>query len=324
MEKFETHLGKFIYLPFLENNNVGNQIKNFLKEFDEQELDKFINLVNDKIGTNEQIIMTKENNGIKYEIEYDCLQNLIDLIITDFVECKVLRLTSMLQLKGTLTTKTELFLPSKLKVKSAKLYDQPVAYLILSKSGEMYEDYNFTNHNSETVATIFNPNFSNVLTCAVTENGKFVKNKYTVFEGDCCLNDNFRLVQATYLNEEYFNNAEMFKQDFDEERYVNRDLILLDEDSLIYEESVMFKNVEKGIYQVIKRDSIGESAYFGDIVDLDECYVRKYDPNDKGTYNFNNNNSKEVKISKLQLHKILNNDIDIKNIINKNLNNNKE
>ena len=324
MEKFESHLGKFIYLPFLANNNVRTKINKFIKEFDKEELDKFINLINGKIGTNEQIIMTKENNGIKYEIEYDCYQNLIDLIITDFVENKTLRLTSMLQLKGTLTTKTELFLPSQLKVKRAKLYDQPIAYFILSDSGEMYEDCCFTNHNGDTITTIYNPNYSKVLTCSVNEKGQFVKNKYSIFEGDCCLNDNFKLVQATYLNEEYFNDAEMFRQDFDDERFVNRDITLLEDDTLIYEESVMFKNIEKGIYQIIKKDSMGESAYFGDIVDLDECFVRKYDPNDKGNYKFNNKKSNEVKISKLQLHKILNNDIDVNKIINKNHNKSKE
>lgn len=315
---------QFIYLPFLANNNVRNQICNFLDKFDEKQLKTFLDIQEGKLGKNEQILLEKEINGIQYIIEYNCFQNLLDLTIKDQILNRTFRLTSLYQIKAHSTTEINLYLPSKLKSKHTKIGGKKIAYFILSETDELAQDYNFCNQNGDNIFKIFNPSSAKVLICALNDKEKFVKNKTTIYKGEGFISDNLKQVVSTICSEEIFEDEEMFSKDFENERFINRDLTTTDDDYMCYEENVIYKNVDKGLYQVIKKSSIGEDLYFGDFVNNDEYFIREYTPYDKGTFNFNSKKSKEIKITKSQVLKIMNDELDIKKLFSKSNNNEKE
>ena len=307
---------KFIYPAFLSNNNVRNSLINFIERFNTDLIATFLSIQQDRVGSNECIILNKTIDDVNYEIEYDCLNNKIDLILTNPNNKTTSRLTSILQLKQTYTKNEFYYVPSKLRYKNQKIRYDRIAYFILSETAP-FQNYEFTNQDGKLIAEMANGEMSRVLTCGVDKNNKIVKTKYKKYKGTSIM-DGLREDNCTVeINiEEIFDDINLYSQDFDNERYVCRSLTRNKFDDLCYEETVTYKCIDKGLYQIIKKDAIGEYEYFGDIVGYQNYFVRKYEPNDKGNYKFNSKKSKEIKITKSQLQKILDNECFVENLFN--------
>ena len=307
---------RFIYPPFLTNNNVRHQIIHFIDNFDPNLIEIFLNLQEDKIGLNEQISLKNENNGNNFSIEYDCLNNLLDMCI-QYNDGRERRLTSFLQLEQVYTKETIINFPSQIKYAKQKLKHNRLAYINLTSDGEFLNTHKFLNQDGDLVADINECYCQKSLICSVNKNNEIYKTKQVSYNGLIDILNKNEKSKATITIEEVFKNADMFALDFDNERYVCRNIYLEKYDDLCYEETTTYNSIDHGLYQIIKKDALGESAYFGDIVGNQSYYVREYDPHDKGLYNFNNKKSKGLKISKRQLDKIINDEIQVSKLFEK-------